>query len=125
MSPFQGRATAVDRSASATNLGKPLSQLEKGEVKQMLPPLLKARMSVAMPVPEGASAFSRGTYLPQRYPLFSGISICTKRHPALFSRSMMGRASSVRCASAALEKTISHNSDDVFAASLAAHPRSP
>jgi hypothetical protein len=50
----------------ATNLGKPLSQFEKGEVKQMLPPLLKVRIRVAMPVPEAASPFSSGTILPQR-----------------------------------------------------------
>src|ERR1700730_3119645 len=90
----------------ATNLGKPFSQFENGEVKQTLPPLLKVRISVAMPLPEADSAFSSGTILPQREPLFSGISIWAKRQPALLSRSRIGLASSLRRARAALEKNI-------------------
>src|SRR5580700_6025618 len=90
----------------ATNLGKPLSQLENGEVKQILPPLLKVRIRVAMPLPEADSPFSSGTILPQRKPLFSGISIWAKRQPALLSRSRIGLASSLRRARADLEKNI-------------------
>src|ERR1700726_1853532 len=90
----------------ATNFGKPLSQFENGEVKQMLPPLLKVRIRVAMPLPEADSPFSSGTILPQSKPLFSGISIWAKRQPALLSRSRIGLASSLRRARAAFEKNM-------------------
>src|SRR5215469_3068857 len=94
----QGSGTAVSRSGTAENFGKPLSKLLHGESVISSPPR-NDMISVLIPVPVGPSPFDRLAISPRTIPLMSGISIWITRTPCSRRRSEITRARDPRASS--------------------------